>query len=164
MRNNGTFVGNVLRHARRHSLSLVALGCAFLALGGASYAALQLPAGAVGAREIRNRTITPVKFAPSAIGGVVRHWAVVSAAGRVLDASSRAHAQRGGNVVTVDWGDKFSGRCIPLVTIHGIRDVHVGAAEAAVLHGGTPPSRVAVTGSNGTGQPVAQPFYVAVIC
>lgn len=164
MRINGSPVVALVAHARRHAIAWCALVCSVLALGGASYAALQLPRGSVGSAQLKNHSITPVKFAPSAIGGVIRHWAVVTAAARVLDSSSAAHAQRGGNTITVDWKDRFSGRCIPLVTIRGNGDVAVGSVEATVLHGGSSPSRVAVTGSTATGMPAAQPFYVAVIC
>jgi hypothetical protein len=164
MRIHGSLVVALVAYARRHAIACCALGCAVLALGGASYAALQLPPGSVGSAQLKNHVITPVKFAQSAIGGVIRHWAVVTATAQVLDSSSPAHAQRGGNTVTIDWKDRFPGRCIPLVTIHGNGDVAVGSAEAAVLHGGTSSSRVAVTGSNAVGQPAAQPFYVAVIC
>jgi hypothetical protein len=164
MRTDGSPVVALVAHARRHAIACCALVCSVLALGGASYAALQLPPESVGSAQLKNHAITPVKFAQSAIGGVVRHWAVVTATARVLDSSNPAHAQRGGNTITVDWKDKFSGRCIALATIRGNGDVAIGSVEATVLHGGSSPSRVAVTGSTNDGKPVAQPFYVAVIC
>jgi hypothetical protein len=40
----------------------------FVALGGASYAASELPAGSVGTRQLQDRAVTPRKLAPSAIG------------------------------------------------------------------------------------------------
>ncbi|MGZ4173449.1 MAG: hypothetical protein ACXVQR_03110, partial [Solirubrobacteraceae bacterium] len=99
-----------------------------------------------------------------AIGGSVRHWARVDAGAHLLASSSRAHVQRGGNIVTVNWFDKFSSRCVPLATVSGVGDTAVGSVEAIVESHGTGPTSVAVTGSTNDGKPVAQPFYVAVIC
>ncbi len=51
------------RYARRHHLALLAL---FVALGGTSYAALRLPRGSVGTRQIRDRAVTLRKISPRA--------------------------------------------------------------------------------------------------
>ncbi len=48
-------VNAVGRYVRRHHLALFAL---FVALGGTSYAALRLPRGSVGTRQIRDRAVT----------------------------------------------------------------------------------------------------------
>ena len=48
----GALMTRLLAHARRNAVAYVAL---FVALGGTSYAAFSLPAGSVGAREIKNR-------------------------------------------------------------------------------------------------------------
>jgi hypothetical protein len=135
-----------------------------LSLAGASYAALELPAGSVGARQLKNHAITPVKFDSTVIGGSVRHWAQVDAQGSVITASGSARAARGGNQIEVNWGDKFSARCVALSTVRGHGDAQVGTVEAFIEPQGTHPTVVIVTGSNATGQPAAQPFYVAVIC
>jgi hypothetical protein len=164
MKTNSRLLARLIGHARAHAIAWLALWCSLLALGGASYAELSLPGNSVGAKQIKNHSIEPVKFAPRAIGGSIRHWAEVNSQGKVLSASSRAHAQRGGNTIEVDWGDKFSARCIPLATIQGNGDLAVGSVEADVLPGGTDPSRVVITGSNAQGQPAAQPFYLALIC
>ena len=67
-----------LTFIRHNAIALLAL---FVALGGTSYAALALPAGSVGARQLRNHSITPIKLDPGSIGGYVRFWARVSAGG-----------------------------------------------------------------------------------
>lgn len=52
----------MLGYLRRHHLAIVAL---FVALGGTSYAATQLPANSVGTRQIRAGAVTPSKLAPA---------------------------------------------------------------------------------------------------
>ena len=76
-----------LTFIRHNAIALLAL---FVALGGTSYAALALPAGSVGDRQLRNHSITPIKFDPGSIGGYVRFWARVSAGGRLIASSPRA--------------------------------------------------------------------------
>jgi hypothetical protein len=52
----------VLAYLRRHHLAILAL---FIALGGTSYAATQLPANSVGTRQIRAGAVTPSKLSPA---------------------------------------------------------------------------------------------------
>src|SRR5437763_6831958 len=54
----------LLAYLRRHHVALLAL---FVALGGTSYAAIKLPAGSVGSRQLRSRAVTPGKVAPRTI-------------------------------------------------------------------------------------------------
>ena len=65
----------IWRHVRANTVAYIAL---FVALGGTSYAATQLPANSVGARQIKNHSITPIKLNPSDIGASVRFWAVIN--------------------------------------------------------------------------------------
>jgi hypothetical protein len=51
-------------HARRHVIGYLAL---FVALGGTGYAAVQLPAGSVGARQLRNHAVITDKLADGAV-------------------------------------------------------------------------------------------------
>jgi hypothetical protein len=76
-----------LTFARHNAIALAAL---FVALGGTSYAALSLPAGSVGTPQIRNHSVTPIKFDGNSIGGYVRYWARVSATGRLIASRPRA--------------------------------------------------------------------------
>jgi hypothetical protein len=52
----------MLAYIRRHHLAIIAL---FVALGGTSYAATQLPANSVGTRQIRPGAVTPSKLSPT---------------------------------------------------------------------------------------------------
>jgi hypothetical protein len=51
----------MLAYVRRHHVGIIAL---FIALGGTSYAATQLPTNSVGTRQIRPGAVTPSKLSP----------------------------------------------------------------------------------------------------
>ncbi len=123
-------MARVLDHLRQHALAAVALVCSLLSLAGASYAALRLPARSVGARQLRNHSITPVKLDPRAIGGSVRAWAKVNAQGRVISSSGRVRVQHPptSSDYIFRWQHKFSVRCIALATVS--TDGPDGFAEA----------------------------------
>jgi hypothetical protein len=55
----------MIDYLRRHHLAIIAL---FVALGGTSYAATQLPANSVGTRQIRAGAVTPSKLSPGLDG------------------------------------------------------------------------------------------------
>ena len=80
-------VHRVIAHFRGNLIGWIAL---FVALGGTGYAAVSIPRNSVGAAQIRNRSITPAKFNPSAIGGSVRAWAIIRANATVLASSRQA--------------------------------------------------------------------------
>ncbi len=84
-----------LAYARSHVVAIIAILALFISLGGTSYAAFSLPAGSVGARALRDRSIAPVKLDRRFTGAVVRYWAVVEGNGHVL-ASSRPRPRTGG--------------------------------------------------------------------
>lgn len=124
----------LVQHARRHVIAYIALACSMLALAGAAYAGLQIPAGAVGERQLQNKVIDPVKWDPNYTTGFVRRWATISASGSILSTSpgGQSKATGTGNVV-VTWGDAFAGWCAPIATVKG------GSATA------TPPTRTTST-------------------
>src|SRR5579871_3064868 len=84
-------------HIKNHSVGYVAL---FVALGGTSYAAISLPAGSVGTRQLRNGAVTSSKLSrgavtaraldPKSIAGHVAEWAQIAADGHVTSSSPRA--------------------------------------------------------------------------
>lgn len=78
---------------RQNTIALLAL---FVSLGGTSYAAISLPRNSVGARQVRNHTITPVKLNAAATGGYVLDWAQIDRNGNVF--SSRPKGAR-----TIRW-------------------------------------------------------------
>jgi len=157
----------LLHHARSNVIAYLALTMSFLALGGGAYAALSLPPNSVGARQIRNHSIAPVKFDPSAIGGSVRHWAQVNGGGTIASSSSRAKdtgvAPDGDYVIT--WSDTFPAGCVPVVTVLGttaLLSPANGFANARIT--GSHPTRVWVSTYDAQGASTPEPFSLAVIC
>ena len=67
-------VHRLISHLRSNLVGWIAL---FVALGGTGYAAIGIPRNSVGSAQLRNHSITPVKFNPKSIGGSVRAWAIV---------------------------------------------------------------------------------------
>jgi len=61
------FRSRVGRYLRQHHLALLAL---FIALGGTSYAAFNLPKNSVGARQLENNSVTTNKIKDGAVTGV----------------------------------------------------------------------------------------------
>lgn len=154
-----------LRHIRTNAVGYIAL---FIALGGTSYAAYSLPKNSVGAAQIRNHAIAPIKLNAPAIGGYVLYWAHIDAHGRVLD--SRPRGAR-----TISWNDNpsfspFGGPvtwnrpipsdCFALATagqlpVAGVTPAYVGVQMI------TGPARDALVWSNPS---VPVETNVAVIC
>jgi hypothetical protein len=167
-------IRRLVTHVRSNTIAYLAL---FVALGGTGYAATALPAGSVGTRQLRdhavtgsklgNQTVTPDKLDPRLIGGSVRHWIRVSAAGDVEASSSRARVigapQQGGYVIT--WSDTFSRRCIAIATtiapsVVGGPSSGYANARVADRH----PTSVFVDTYDAQGQPSPAAFSLAVIC
>jgi hypothetical protein len=157
----------LLRHLRQNTVAYVAL---FVALGGTGYAAVNLPAGSVGTKQLKNHSIQPVKFDPRFINGTVRAWAVVESGGKV-------QAGKGKPVVTVGTG----GRGVYVVkwravsapahsgcfAIGGLTDDgQPGSAEASLGFSVNGPKIwvVDVSTYGASGNRAAQAFYTAVIC
>jgi hypothetical protein len=151
----------VSSHLRANAMAYLAL---FVALGGSSYAAFRLPAGSVGTSQLKNRSVTPIKFA-SKVGAYVRAWAEIQGGTRVVAARPRARildwdsASASGDL---SWGSKISTNCFPMATGGGafvqatLRNHFRGVP--AVIHFGT---------SNNSGQPnasTASLVFIAVLC
>jgi hypothetical protein len=103
-------------HLRTNVIAYLAL---FVALGGTSYAAITLPAGSVGARQIKNNSITPSKFNPADIKASVRYWAVIDGNGRVLEGSNprpKTFGFGGSGSGVVNWG-RLRQTCFPVATV-----------------------------------------------
>jgi len=164
----------LLAHLRNSAVGYLAL---FVALGGTSYAALSLPAGSIGTKQLRNGAITTKKIANGSItpskldartlGGSVRHWAHVSQSGQILGGSKGASVSGGGPIFHVSWGDRFSSRCGALVTPAGSAGTSPIADTTGVLivqpgtgHGSTAVNVTTYVGGTAT----SAPFYIAVVC
>jgi hypothetical protein len=110
---------NLLAYLRHHILAFLALACSLLSLGGASYAAFSLPAGSVGARQLKNRAITAAKLNPTSVAASVRAWANLSWAGgwRVQASSSDIHVTTVASGEVVSWRHThFASNCMASVT------------------------------------------------
>ena len=175
-------VHRVIAHLRGNLVGWVAL---FVALGGTGYAAISIPRNSVGAAQIRNRSITPDKFNPAAIGGSVRAWAIIRANATVL-ASSRKPVVFGSVVpgsYVIQWPVRLPRTCAtvanvdrrspdqtPVTTPDGATASVVIGSVSGVDTETIPTStgrKVSVTNLdtfNAAGQPTPMAFDVAVIC
>jgi hypothetical protein len=131
-------VTKLLNHVKHNVIAYLAL---FVALGGTSYAAIKLPVGSVGTKQLRNGAVTNGKLAKGSvgtanldkktIGGYVRGYVQISALGQIL--ASRPAAKvvvwytdaiaPGG---TIQWSQGMPSSCFAMAT--------------AVFRGGTSPS------------------------
>jgi hypothetical protein len=113
-------IRTLVLHARRHVIAYLALVCSMLAMGGAAYAQLIIPNGAVGERQLRNHVIDPIKWDTVYTTGFVRRWATISATGSLMSTSPGGQSKElsSGDVV-VTWGDGFAKWCAPIATVIG---------------------------------------------
>ena len=109
----------IVAYLRQHVLAVLALICSLLALGGSSYAAFSLPAGSVGARELKNRAITAAKLNPTSVAASVRAWVNLQWAGvwRVQASNNDVQVSRAGFGEVVSWRHtRFPSNCMASVT------------------------------------------------
>lgn len=148
-------------HIRRSTVAYLAL---FVALGGTSYAAV----------EISNHSITPAKLNSQLFGGYVRAWASVAASGRVVASTGRptvkvhrAPAPRGD--YDVFWHTKPTSGCVAIADV----DARGPGTSGAPVPGYAVPETTRRPGQgeettvltyNAQGQPAALPFDAALLC
>jgi hypothetical protein len=178
-------MNRLITHLRANLVGWVAL---FVALGGTGYAAIRIPRNSVGAAQIRNRSITPVKFNPSAIGGNVRAWAIVRADGSIIASTGKPTvtvSDGDPGVYGIQWRVSLPKTCatvanidmrspaptetvpLPGGTTQSVVAGYVSQVHTQTVTRTTKPRRVAATGLvtlNQAGQPTALAFDVAVIC
>ena len=134
-----------------------------VALGGTSYAAVNLPAGSVGAKQLKNHSITQVKLDPQSIGAVVRYWAVIDPRGRVIASRPKARTLGwGGRGGALTWGRRIPSGCFALATVDGIsppEGLQVGFASTVIGN-----NEVDVNTFAPSGAPDAKRVNVAVLC
>ena len=167
-------MNRVLEHLRSNLIAYLAL---FVALGGTSYATLNLPAGSVGAAQIENNSITPSKLDSSRIAGTVRHWVHVSATGRVLASSGpvKVVASTGAGAYQLTWKDADAldkvAKCVPVVTVDsfggqvppaGGQSPTIG--DASVFRSASKRATTAVVTIGNANVALAGSFYIALIC
>lgn len=148
-------------HLRGQAVGYAAL---FVALGGTA-AAFTVPRNSVGAAQLRNHSITPVKFDTRAIGGSVKAWATVDANGHLSASSSPARVNHGQGTsdYVVQWAHKlFADTCVRLATVQLNSAQGAGYAAAGPFSDGVDVETFTPQGQFGAG--AAQPFWVAVVC
>src|SRR6476646_6829390 len=103
----------ILTHVR--SSNVVAYVALFIALSGTSYAALSLPAGSVGSRQIQDYVIGVAKLNPGSIAASIRAWADVTwdGAWRIRASSRDIRVVRTGSGEVVSWRHtRFARNCM----------------------------------------------------
>lgn len=160
-------IARILDYLRRNAIALTALACSLLALGGASYAAVNLPDNSVGTAQLRDGAVTPAKIDHGLIGGYVRAWAItndgcelVASSGGARIANDHPCSPTGGGLI-ITWPGKFPRRfaCVAV----GIPSEVSGGKEPAVEADYEGSGRVIVPNAvnpNGGGQGVT----VVLVC
>jgi hypothetical protein len=156
----------VLNHLRQNAIAYLAL---FVALGGTSYAAINLPAGSIGSKQLRNGSITPVKFNGNYINGSIRAWVQASASGEVEASAGSPTVVLGHKGIPgfyfIRWkvtaprqrGCSAVGGITAEATEPGATEISLQAVSKHLWN-------VFVRTFGAQGQALAQPFYAAVIC
>lgn len=158
-------LNRLVNHIRHNIVGYLAL---FVALGGTGYAAVNLPAGSIGASQIRNHAIAPVKFNHQFINGTVRAWAVVAPNGTVQSSAGSAHVSlskltQGSYVVT--WKRVAVPTQTGCFAVSGLTGTTGPGSSGALLSAESKRTwRVSVVTYGLQGQYLAQNFYVAVVC
>lgn len=158
----------VLTHARGNAVAYLALFCA---VGGTSYAAVSLPVGSVGSRQLQNHSIAPVKFDPGFINGNIRAFVVANANGTVQASSGRptVTVTNGQGVYNVTWRVSASPRprCFAVGGLTSAPGQVAVVANLGFDHHKPRPRKVwgvDVNTFGAQGQPLAQSFYTALVC
>ncbi len=173
-------INRTVHYLRQHAIALAALICSILALAGSSYAAFSLPAGSVGAAQIRNHAIDPVKLDPKLITGSVRGWAIVGPNARLVAGAGKPKvtallSDPGG--YGIRWGVNV-GRCDTVATVDATSSpptervpipgnpsvpFTAGYAVASTVHAPRG-NETGVQTYDQQGQPTPLGFDVTVIC
>jgi hypothetical protein len=106
----------LLHLIRQNVIALIAL---FVALGGTSYAALNLPANSVGTRQLKNRAVNAAKLNPSSVAASIRAWADLTWANgwHVQASSNDIHVTSVAVGADVSWRHtRFPSNCMASVT------------------------------------------------
>jgi hypothetical protein len=163
----------IANHIRSNLVAYLAL---FVALGGTSYAALSLPAGSVGTRQLKHDAVTPAKLDRTLIGGSVRAWAYVSAAGHriagsgVRDVRRQESTPASPDLYTMVLADRHVLGCAATASV--VADPRVAAsfepgsavALVTIPRNKSFPVGVGVQTYDAAGDSTALPFLVEVLC
>jgi hypothetical protein len=152
-------------HLRRNAVAYLAL---FVALGGTSYAAVNLPANSVGTRQLKNHSVTPAKLDRGSIAGYVHDWAEISSGGTIIASRPRAKLivwrtgsfQPGG---IIQWARPFPASCFAEATTESL-GATPSYASAIASGGGTGPTPQTVVVLSAPPGPWYIKVNVAIIC
>jgi hypothetical protein len=160
----------LIGHLRANTIAYLAL---FVALGGTSYAAVSIPAGSVGTKQLRNGavtskklakgSVTPAKLNSRSIAGAVVFWARIDNAGGLL-ASSRPATTSGwpSGTGAITFHGRLPANCIPLVSVGANAPIAGYAGVQSVSASAT--TRLQVEMRNASGQLSPLPVNVVEIC
>jgi hypothetical protein len=160
-------ITSALKHVRSNIVAYIAL---FVALGGTSYAAINLPAGSVGSKQLQNRVIASVKFNPRFINGTIRAWAVVAPDGKVQESAGKPTVVVGTGVqglYVIKWKNVAAPTRRGCFAAAGLTDqAQAGSAQASLGFSVKGPKvwAVDVNTYGAQGQRLEQDFYATVIC
>jgi hypothetical protein len=168
-------IKRLVHHASRHSIAYLALVCSMLALGGASYASLQIPNGSVGTSQLKNGSVTekklqnksfdPVKWDPTYVTAFVRRWANMGANGQFLSGSPAGASMTvtGVGNYELTWGDAFKSFCSPVVSVQSTSG-GAGFANANIVTQPNDATVVLVHTYDLHGNSAPEPFSLAILC
>jgi hypothetical protein len=165
-------VTKLINHLKHNVVACLAL---FVALGGTSYAAINLPAGSVGTKQLRNGAVTNKKLAKGSVGpskldtktiaGYVRAYAQINGQGQIL--SSRPAAKivvwrtdpNNGPGGLIQWSRPMAASCFALATTN--TQGAIASYASAQLASGGPKHDAGTTVLLST---PGQPVNVAIMC
>jgi hypothetical protein len=161
-------MNRVSRHLRANAVAYIAL---FVALGGTGYAAMRIPAASVGARQLKNHSITPSKLNPQYIAASIRAWVNVQWSGTKLVAKGSSSRVR---ISTVSDGDgitwphrHFRRDCMASVTpqVNFTVETAAGGYVTADFDPTNPPGAfLFLHGFGPDGSPRAQAASILIVC
>src|SRR3954469_3793677 len=129
-----TVLTTIALHARRNAVAYVAL---FVALGGTSYAAVNLPKNSVGTKQLKNNAVTSTKVRDGSLTGADVNE---SALGDVPRARDAAHALNADNAAHALNADNAAHALNADNAAHALNADNAAHALNADKLGGVPPS------------------------
>ena len=152
-------MSRAIQHLRSNAIAYLAL---FVALGGTSYAVINLPANSVGARQIKNQSITRVKLDPSSIAGSIRYWAKIDSKGHVIASRPRARTLGWGTSGLISWGQNVPRNCAPVATVDTFDGMFPNPGGFASADTGGAETEVHMFDQ--TGKPTPEPVNIVIVC